>query len=458
MHWRRMPSSGRLAGVAALTPRSLFNLIAAKARDDSAVIIALIVRGLAVVAGFAVTYLIGNSLGPEATGQFALVAQTAVFLSIVGLFGLDVSAVRHFSKSKATGMGIAIGSLAKLVGASFGFILLIAAAMWLGGNTVWGWLFGGVVPADFLLVLCVMLIGRAGAALFGAILRSQHAFTLGQIVPALVVPLVTAIALATGIVDTVRGALWATAAGGLLALTLGAVATFSRAGTDGNAIRVGMRPIFASSLPLWGVGVVQNIAAWYGLAVAAQMLGAADAGLYRAAIQIAAVLQIASMAIFSVYSAKISTAFHAQDRQAAGSFAARSMRLSALLAVPAGAVLIVGGKFILSQIGPEFAAAYPILVVLVIGQVVFACTGPCGMVLAMSGNEKTNLLISISTTALLLVVAPIAAHFAGLMGVAVAMASILPLRNFIAFIMVYRLEGIHVWSGRAKPLPTDEPA
>ena len=67
----------------------------------------LAVRGLAVIAGFAVTYLIGSKLGPEATGQFALVSQTAVFFAIVGLFGLDVSAVRHFAKAVAVGQGVA---------------------------------------------------------------------------------------------------------------------------------------------------------------------------------------------------------------------------------------------------------------------------------------------------------------------------------------------------------------
>ena len=222
-------------------------------------------------------------------------------------------------------------------------------------------LFGNAIPQTFLLVLCVLLVGRAGGVLFGVLLRSQHAFTLGQIVPSLIVPLVTAIALATGLVDTIQGALWAAAVGSLLALTVGGIASFKRAGLGDDAVRIDMRPVFASSLPLWGVGVAQNLGDWYGLAVAAQMLGAADAGLYRAAIQIAAALQIASMSIFSVYSAKISTAFHADDRQAAGKFAARSMRLSALIAIPAGLVLVIAGRFILSQIGPEFAAAYPIL-------------------------------------------------------------------------------------------------
>ncbi|MFB0612092.1 lipopolysaccharide biosynthesis protein [Aurantiacibacter poecillastricola] len=445
-----MPSHGISRKDEASTRRNLLSLFFAKLKDDSAVIVALVVRGLAVLAGFGVTYLIGNNLGPEAMGQYALVTQTAVFFALVGLMGLDVSAVRHFSKSVALGTPIAFLSLAKLVGLSLAFMLAITAVLWLGGDFVWARLFGDAVPQDFLLLLCVLLIGRAGISLFGAILRSQHAFTLGQIIPSLSVPAAAFLALGTGLVFTVEGALWAAAAGSLVALLIGGFVVFHRSGFGENAVHIDMRPVLASSLPLWGVGIAQNLADWYGLAVSAQMLGAADAGLYRASIQIAAVLQIAAMAIFSVYSAKISSAFHAGDRQEAGKLAARAMRFSAWISIAAGIFLMVTGKFILRQIGPEFEEAYIVLYVLIIGQVIFACTGPCGIVLAMSGNEKTNFLISVSTTILLLIVAPIAARYGGLLGVATAIALLLPLRNFIAFIMVYRLEGINVWSGSVK--------
>ena len=55
---------------------------------------ALIVRGTGVTAGFALTYLIARWFGPEANGIYALIVQSAMFLSVVAVGGLDLAVVR----------------------------------------------------------------------------------------------------------------------------------------------------------------------------------------------------------------------------------------------------------------------------------------------------------------------------------------------------------------------------
>lgn len=423
-------------------------------RNNAAVLVSLIVRAAAVVAGFAVTLLIARNLGAAATGQFALLSQTAVMLSVIGLLGLDVSAVRHFAKARAHDVKIAVRSLFEILGASAALILAIILVLWLGGSWIWRLLFDDTVPEALLPVLCLLLIGRAGARMFGALLRSQHAFALGQIVPALIIPLFTSVALLTGLVDTVSGALWAMATGGLVAVALGAFTTFAHASRGEAALRMDLRATFASAIPLWGVGIAQNIADWYGLIVAAQILGAAEAGLFRAGIQIATVLQVASMALFSVYSAKISTAFHAEDRQEVANLASAAVRISSLIAIPVGGLLILFGKLLLAQFGPEFEEAYPLLVILVLGQIALALSGPCGLVLAMSGNERLNLTITLVSTVLLLILAPISAHFAGLIGLAACVSIAIVGRNLAAYQIVSRKEGILIWSGTVRNAPS----
>lgn len=423
-------------------------LVTGMLRQNAAVLVSLVVRAAAVVAGFAVTFLIARNLGAAATGQFALVSQTAVFLAILGLLGLDVSAVRHFAKARAHGVKIAVRSLLEILGSSAALILAIVAVLWLGGSWIWQLLFDDTVPEALLPVLCLLLIGRAGARMFGALLRSQHAFALGQIVPALVIPLFTALALLTGLVETVSGALWAMAAGGLVALALGAIATFANASAAPDAARIDMRAVFASSLPLWGVGIAQNIGDWYALAISANVLGPAEAGFYRVAFQVAAILQVVSMAVFSVYSAKISSAFHADDRRHAASLAADAVRFSSVLAIPVGLLLIFAGGFILAQIGPEFEAGYWVLVILVIGQVAAAMTGPCGLVLAMSGNEKANLAITLVSTVVLLLLLPFAATYGGLEALAVCVSVVIIAQNLTAYFVVLRRERINIWLGR----------
>lgn len=417
-------------------------------KHNIVILAALGVRGGAVAAGFAVTYLIGSNLGAAATGQFALVSQTALFLSVVALLGLNVSIVRHFTKAVAEKVPLALGSALRVAALGFGLMLLVSLILWLGDDSIWKPLFGDSVPRTMLVVLCVLLIARGGVQLLGGLLRSQHNFTIGQAITVLFIPCVTAVALASGFVETVHGALWAAALGGLASIILGSLVMIRHVGWGADALRIRLSTVVASSLPLWGVGIAQNIGDWYSLAVAAQMLSTADAGLYRVGVQIAMALQIVSTALFSVYSPQISAAFHAGDRASAASIANSAFKVSSGIAVPVAIALLFAGEFILAQFGPEFEAAWPVLVILVCGQVAATLAGPSGVVLAMSGNERINLAITIIYTALVLVSVPIAAHFAGLAGIALSMSLALLARNLTAFYFVRSREGINVWTGR----------
>ncbi|MEM7665229.1 MAG: oligosaccharide flippase family protein [Pseudomonadota bacterium] len=432
--------AGLLSRLRAKTQRGL--------KHNIIILAALGVRGGAVVAGFAVTYLIGSNLGAAATGQFALISQTALFLSVVALLGLNVSVVRHFTKAVAAKVPLALGSALSVAALGFGLMLLVSLILWLGGDLVWKPLVGDSAPRTMLVVLCLLLIARGGVQLLGGMLRSQHSFTIGQAITVLFIPCVTAIALASGLVDTVHGALWAAALGGLASIILGSLVMVRHVGWGANTLHVRLNTVVASSLPLWGVGIAQNIGDWYSLAVAAQMLSAADAGLYRVGVQIAMALQIVSKALFSVYSAQISAAFHASDRALAARLANSAVKISGGIAIPVAIVLLFAGEFILAQFGPEFEAAWPVLVILIVGQVASTLTGPCGLVLAMSGNERLNLAITIVYTALVLASVPVAAHFAGLAGIALSMSLALLARNLTAFYFVRSREGINVWTGR----------
>jgi O-antigen/teichoic acid export membrane protein len=419
-------------------------------RTKRDVLIALAIRAGSVLAGFAVTFLIGNRFGPAGNGQFALVTQTAIFFAVVGLLGLDVSVVRHFAKAVATKTRIQLLALLQVTGLGLGLMVAISLALWLGGEWIWSSLFGDAVPREMLLVMCILLVSRGGTTLFGGLLRSQHRFALGQFIASLTIPMVTATALITGFADSLNSALWATAFAGVGSILIGALAMSRHVGRGPEALAIPLRPVLASALPLWGVGIAMHIGDWYGLAVAAQMLSAADAGLYRVAVQLAATLQIVSIALFSVYSAKISTAFHAGNTRQVALLARSAVRMSTAASLPMVLALLVGSEFILNQIGPEFAPALPIVYILIAGQVAQTVTGPCGLVLAMSGNEKINLAITLTSTALLLLCVPAAAYFAGLPGIAICVSALMLLRNLLAYTVVRRKLGISIWAGTVR--------
>ena len=69
--------------------------------------------------------------------------------------------------------------------------------------------------------------------------------------------------------------------------------------------------------------------------------------------------------------------------------------------------LIAFGHFTLGLFGEEFTSSYYVLVILVIAQWINTWAGSVGLVLNMTGNQKSQSIISVATFALLLVIYPL---------------------------------------------------
>lgn len=422
-------------------------LVRSRARHHMVTMLALGVRVSSVVAAFAVIYLLGSRYGPAATGQYALINQTAIFLAAIGLIGLETSVVRHFAKALAQRLPISLGSLLKIMGVGIALLGAIVLVLGLGGDFVWTRLFGDAVSRDFLWVMCAMFIGRAGGQLLSGLLRSQGRTILSQAFATLVVPGATAFALVIGLADDVPSALWAGALAGLGSIAIGVLAMMRHVGRGADVVDVPLRTVLNSSLPLWGVSIAMNLNQWYILYVAAQMFSAADIGLIRVAVQIASLMQIVATTIFSVYSASISAAFHANDAAKAAKLARSAIRVSLALVLPMTILILAGGEFVLGLIGPDFVAALPLLWIMMVGNLALVLFGPAGLVLAMSGKERINLAITGSGTVSLLVCLPIAAQLFGLQGMAACMVTLIILRNLAASLVVRYSLKMRLWAG-----------
>lgn len=411
-------------------------------------LVALAVRGLSVLVGFGVTFFIARQLGPVANGQYALITQTAMFLSVLAVGGIDMAVVREFSAAVARGIAIERATFVKVTLYSMSFALLIILILLLSGDHLLALIVKSAIPSGALVLLCMILVSRTLTRIMSAVLRSQKSYLLGQSVEVLLIPAVVLACIVFGWLRTIEDVLWGTAIAGLATGLIGIAASLKFTRADPSALRVPMRAILRVAMPLWGVAIALNIADWYSLATVSAVMGVYDAGLYRVALQIGTVLSIVSMGLFSVFSAQISAAHAAGDRREVAHLSRSATWLSTVLVLPAAAVLLIFAEPILALIGPQFVEVANVLRVVVIGQTIYTITGPSGLTLALTGNERINLRITIISTGSLLIVAPIAAHLAGLLGVAAYVSLILVARNLASLIAVYRLEGINVMTGR----------
>lgn len=410
-------------------------------------LLSLAIRGASVAAGFGVTLLIGRMFGPEANGQYALITQTGMFLSVVVVGGVDLAITREFSAAVASRVPIRTRSFLRVVGYTMLIAIALAALLEVGGRPLLHRLFKGEMPDNSLTFLMLIMLSRALTRTLGAVLRSQQDYSWGQSVEVLLIPVIVLALLSLGSARNVEQVLWITAMAGLFVGMLAFLTCFRHVAGSGDVYDVPMARVLKVAVPLWGVAIFLNIADWYGLATVSHMLGVYSAGLYRVAAQVASVLSIITMGLFSIFSPQFAEAYARGDVPRVAHLAASATRLSTLFSFPLAVGLFIFAEPMLRLFGPEFVAGEGVLRIIVAGQAMFTITGPAGLLLAMTGHERVNLMITVVSTGLLVIAAPLAGKIAGLEGIAAGLSAIMIGRNLASLYFVYRLHGINVLTG-----------
>lgn len=413
----------------------------------------LVMRGCGVAAGFVVTFIIGRTYGPAANGQYAIVTQTAMFLSIIAVGGLDVAVAREFSRTEAEGRPLALSTFLRSLAQATGVAALLAAALLIGGDRLLSLMGRDAVPAGAVGALCVILLCRTATRFLAAVLRSQSAFVLAQAVEVLLIPLGTIVLLKLGVSRSTGQILWATAAAGLASAMIGFVSALRHTSRGPQGLTVTTSALFAVALPLWGAAITQNLSDWYVLATISRLDGVYQAGLFRVTAQFASVFALVSTGLYGSFGTQISAAYHRGDREEIAKLAGSATRLSAALIVPVAILFLLFAPQLLGVIGPEFRQGTAMLRVLVLGQVGVALASPAALVLALTGHPKINFAVAAASAVIMLGAAPLAVSNFGAIGVAAYMAAVLFGQNLLAHVIVRRLEGIDALRGRLLDRP-----
>ena len=165
---------------------------------------------------------------------------------------------------------------------------------------------------------------------------------------------------------------------------------------------------------------------------------------FKVAMQGVAIIAIGLTAVNTIIMPDIANSFNKQGE--IQPLLTKSVRLSAIVSLPIILILILFGDFFITLFfGMEYLPAYPILVVLCVGQIFNVIMGSVGVVLNMTGNEKQTLkgsaIALFITVLLMLILLP----SYGAIGVASAVAVGLALWNVGLAVEVYRLTKLKTW-------------
>jgi O-antigen/teichoic acid export membrane protein len=166
----------------------------------------------------------------------------------------------------------------------------------------------------------------------------------------------------------------------------------------------------------------------------------------RVAMQGMMLILLGIHSINSIIGPQVARFYRQGDLKQTQQLLTKSVRLSSLVSLPIILVLIVFGKFAIEVLfGKEYLPAYPLLVILSLGQAVNVLMGSVGLVLNMTNNEKYTLRALLITlfisVILLLVLIPIYSAI----GAAIAVSAGLIIWNLLLSIEVYRLTGLKAY-------------
>ena len=145
---------------------------------------------------------------------------------------------------------------------------------------------------------------------------------------------------------------------------------------------------FATAFPLLIVAGFQIVLSRTDVIMTGAILGAKDVGLYNAAVRTGGLISFVLTAFNAIGAPMISEYWSAEDQDRLEQTVAFIIRWTFWSSLALVVVMFITGKFVLGLFGDEFVAAYWALMVVAAGQLVNACAGPVGYLMALTGHER----------------------------------------------------------------------
>lgn len=352
------------------------------------------------IAGVGLTFsahmLWARFMGIESYGIYILALAWMNVLLLASRFGFDVSSVRFVAVYSSRGdWGLLRGFLrfSRRLVLSGGVLAAFLLALGV-------WLFGLNVSAEMLHTFWLASVILPFFALFQiseASLRGLKRVVLSLIPSAILHPLVLIISLLVTILVFGGSPRGTNVMGLYLLATIIALGTliyfFSRSlpqqvrRADPVALR---REWFLASCSMMLVTSFFMVLNQTNIIMIGLLKGAAEVGLFGAAIRIANLLQLTVVSVnaaLAPYAADLFAKGELERLRRTVKISVRTVFVANLLA---SVLIMAAGKWILGFLGSEFVSAYKVLLILLLGQLLYAAVFPAGMLLNMTGYERDS--------------------------------------------------------------------
>ncbi len=385
-------------------------------------------------------------VGVESFGIYIYALAWLTLLAQFATLGSNVSLLRLASGYQGQGAWpLMAGVLRVAFGATAASGLLLAAlVMW--GLRRWGP--GGdlgltlMIGAAAIPLLSLQLVAASAVRVFGAVVQALVPERLVRDSLALVVLgfLYLSGLAAPGAPAAMAGMMVSAAV--IFAMSAVLAARFWPVEARGLPWTHDLRRWLRPTLPLTVIMVADVVMARFGIVVLGLFGRTAEAGLFGVCLGLSLLAALPRMAVAAAFAPNVASLHAKGDSPGLQLLVRRGAWLSCLGSLGIALPMVLAAPLLLSLFSASFAAASPIVAVLVLGQVVAGAAGPQQHLMTMTGHEATGARMHLGSalfgTALALALVPAF----GVLGAAVATTAAMSVWNIAMAVFAFRQLGL----------------
>jgi O-antigen/teichoic acid export membrane protein len=407
-------------------------------------------QSIHVLAAVILNILLARLLSPSELGLYFLVVSLVAVLMTVSQLGLNQSVVRFVSVAEVRGGdGNASAVLVRSLSLCWLATLVLAILGLLFGERILSSLAGEPVGRTLVILMIFWVLLAASQALISDVFRGLARFRetalFGGVVSNVLLVLFLLALVGSETPTRIAGVLWLTILSLLAGVVLGAAQFMLVLRKREGGARSGVRlsHLWSVAWPIWLVGLTQVAMAQGGLWILGYFEVESQVALFGTASRVAALVTMPLLvvnAVISPYVARLLSSGAVIELQ---SLLRKAATLTTIVAALIVGVFSVGGKILLTRLfGDFYIQGFGILVILSVGFLVNVAAGSAGIVMMMSGHQRTLLLVTLVSYSVVLLGTLISVPLLGAKGLAVSTMMGMLVQNFLAVAAVRRFVGI----------------
>jgi O-antigen/teichoic acid export membrane protein len=412
--------------------------------------VVFLTRGAALLLGITSTILLSRLLGPGGLGKFRLGSVMVQLITTFCVLGLDRALVRYLPTLETRGENgrrllIRGSRVVFVISLALSVVLLLAAPI-LARSYFHSPEMTNVIRL-FSLQVPVLALFRFLSGAVTASKRFDFASKITNILsPAIFVFLLILIVLVS---PSLKGAIGARivaqlAASGFLAIFL--VQHYPKLRHASPPTQGTFKGYLLLSIPLFVIGLGYQFLNQMDTIMLGHFVSPKEVGIYSVAFKVSAFVLIGLEILLPIVAPLFAQFWETHDRHSMETLFGTTTKWLCYSALVIFVCIAIFRLELLRVFGQEFTAGSAILLILAVGQLVNAATGPTGVLLTMTGKQKWELGNTVSIIAFNFLLNLLLIPKMGMTGAAIAAALSISTINGLKLVQVYRLFGLKTYN------------